>query len=102
MICNSYCPDIQAQGDCRNCGHTYAAHVRPDKTVSLPFNKSHMTAHDLTNCAETVEMITRRVQQVQRQVDMDEITQDAADGILSTTVRVLTSGYTIKPTTSKG
>ena len=24
--CKGYSPDIQAQGDCRNCGHTYDAH----------------------------------------------------------------------------
>jgi len=25
-FCTDYSPDIQAQGDCRNCGHTHATH----------------------------------------------------------------------------
>lgn len=25
-FCTDYDPDIQAQGDCRNCGHTYETH----------------------------------------------------------------------------
>jgi len=28
MACLRYSPDYQAQGDCRNCGHTYNSHLR--------------------------------------------------------------------------
>lgn len=26
MECEDYSPDIESQGDCRNCGHSYRSH----------------------------------------------------------------------------
>lgn len=47
--CKRYSPDIQAQGDCRNCGHSYDAHhiTRPPKpTPTRPQTTALATARD--------------------------------------------------------
>ena len=48
--CTQYSPDIQAQGDCRNCGHTYASHPpapqgAPETWPDVAYLSMHDTEH---------------------------------------------------------
>ena len=71
MVCSNYSPDIQAQGDCRNCGQTYLSHFEPSAVSNafFPYRKGYPI--DLSDCdilreAESPWLIT-----IKERLDVD-------------------------------